>query len=347
MPTEQAAPQSADKELSADARGELAPGNTLQEERMRRGFSEKEVAERLHITMHYVKALEANQFEKLPGAVFAKGYIKSYARLLRLDEGELLHQYEELHAQQQSEKEDAGIQQVQRKKDRNRPWVIASIVGFTGGFLGLWAYNNFFVTESNEEVTAMVAVSDRRETVEDSPVNADQPAAPTLDNIETIPELATPQLATDSITVVEEAAVQSANAIDFVAALVSLSAGDQPADETTVFTTEPPQDVAVATASPIATQSSEGRIIEINAAGDDILRITFSGESWIEVNDSEANQIYRNIHGAGDVLEITGNAPFNILLGDAPFTRLSLNGTEIDVSDNIRIDNSARLTVGL
>ena len=66
-----------------------------------------------------------------------------------------------------------------------------------------------------------------------------------------------------------------------------------------------------------------------------------------EVNDGESRQIYRDLREAGDVLEITGNAPFNILLGDAVFIRMSLNGSEIDVSTKIRIDNSARLIVGL
>ena len=55
----------------------LGAGEILQQERMRRGFSEKKVADQLHITVHYVKALETEHYEKLPGAVFAKGYIKS------------------------------------------------------------------------------------------------------------------------------------------------------------------------------------------------------------------------------------------------------------------------------
>jgi cytoskeleton protein RodZ len=96
-----------------------------------------------------------------------------------------------------------------------------------------------------------------------------------------------------------------------------------------------------------AKASSQPRVITIEAIGSDLLRISFIGESWIEVNDSESRQIYRDIREAGDVLEITGSAPFNILLGDAPFISMSLNGDEIDLSADIRIDNSARLTVGL
>ena len=95
------------------------------------------------------------------------------------------------------------------------------------------------------------------------------------------------------------------------------------------------------------TNTTSINVISVGGQGRDVLRITFSGASWVEVDDGGENQIYRDLREAGDVLEITGDAPFRILLGDAPFTSLTLNGNEIDVSENIRIDNSARLTVGL
>jgi len=95
------------------------------------------------------------------------------------------------------------------------------------------------------------------------------------------------------------------------------------------------------------TEVSSDSLISVVGPGTDTLRISFSGANWVEVNDGEENQIYRDLRVAGDVLEITGSAPFSILLGYAPRARLTFNGNEIDVSDNIRIDNSARLTVGL
>ena len=47
------------------------------------------------------------------------------------------------------------------------------------------------------------------------------------------------------------------------------------------------------------------------------------------------------------MLEIKGVAPFDVFLGDAPQIRLSLNGNDIDLSQEPRIDNSVQLTVGL
>jgi cytoskeleton protein RodZ len=81
--------------------------------------------------------------------------------------------------------------------------------------------------------------------------------------------------------------------------------------------------------------------------GSDILQISFTGECWIEVIDSASANIYREIQEPGDLLRITGTAPFRILLGDAPFVEVTLNGQSIDVNASIRIDKSARLVVGL
>ncbi|MFN3163133.1 MAG: RodZ domain-containing protein [Pseudohongiellaceae bacterium] len=65
------------------------------------------------------------------------------------------------------------------------------------------------------------------------------------------------------------------------------------------------------------------------------------------MNDADQRLVYRDLRESGDILEVTGRAPFNVLLGDAPLANVRLNGTAIDVSDDIRVDNSARLTVGL
>ena len=82
---------------SEDAISALTAGDILRQARKRLGLIEKEVADQLHITMHYVRALESNSYEKLPGAVFARGYVKSYALLLGLDVEELVSLYESLH----------------------------------------------------------------------------------------------------------------------------------------------------------------------------------------------------------------------------------------------------------
>ena len=323
----------------------LTVGDMLRDERLRQNISEKEVGDQLHITAHYIKALESDNYEKLPGAIFVKGYLKAYASLLKLDEAEVLGKYENASWRQHEEEIEKARLYQRRQRGKNFPWVVLSVLGFVGGFAGLWAYNNYFgengqpvtvpdnsMSESVEEVSALIQPSvtappDQRQTETNPTLNADESREERVIS-NTLPEI------TDEDSV-------STNFVSTTPALTTLPAtpGNSRGEE------EPAQAVTDSTSD--ALFEAESRIIEINSAGSDVLRISFSGESWVEVNDEAENRIYRDIRDVGDVLEITGNAPFNILLGDAPFARLTFNGTEIDVSDNIRIDNSALLTVGL
>ena len=154
MRTEQLAEELADEQVDEHI---SSPGGVLREERLRQNLGEKDVADKLHITIHYLKAIESNSYEKLPGAIFVKGYIKSYAELLKLDSNRLLELYVE-HTNRQLEKEkEKTLIQVKRRRDRNRPWVIVSVIGFIGGFTGLWAYNNFL--PANDPVVIAPAIS--------------------------------------------------------------------------------------------------------------------------------------------------------------------------------------------
>lgn len=49
------------------------------------GLSQQEVSERLHIRTRYISAIEEGKFELLPGKVYARGYVHTYAEFLGLD----------------------------------------------------------------------------------------------------------------------------------------------------------------------------------------------------------------------------------------------------------------------
>ncbi|PCI81417.1 MAG: hypothetical protein COB20_01865 [SAR86 cluster bacterium] len=345
-------------EAVAETDGALTAGDILRQERKRLGLNEKEVADQLHITMHYVKALESSSYEKLPGAVFAKGYLKNYALLLGLDVEDLLSRYDEFTHQQKADIEEESRLKARRKKDRNKPFVVVSLIIFVAGFLGLWLANSYFSEESVSDVPsnaesignaesirpALSQVVEQQVTTQPQltlEVEPEEISAPARQSTSVPSSVSVdapePLLEVDSGSIVdaEIAERMESGGTEEAASLEDLTAALQ------VLRTEQAAD-----AEPTV-DADQSRVISIEAIGNDILRISFTGESWIEVNDSESQQIYRDIRAAGDVLEITGSAPFNILLGDAPFTRMSLNGDEIDLSADIRIDNSARLTVGL
>ncbi len=65
-------------------------GDTLRRERLRRGLDLDKVAAETKIGRHQLEAIEANQFDRLPGGVFARSFIRQYARMLELDDEEIL-----------------------------------------------------------------------------------------------------------------------------------------------------------------------------------------------------------------------------------------------------------------
>ncbi|HUI45077.1 MAG TPA: RodZ domain-containing protein [Nitrospirota bacterium] len=71
-------------------------GKYLQDARLARGIDLREAAQQTRISVQYLKALEAEDFSKLPGEVFVKGFLKNYGKFLQLDEPEILKRYAEI-----------------------------------------------------------------------------------------------------------------------------------------------------------------------------------------------------------------------------------------------------------
>jgi cytoskeleton protein RodZ len=71
--------------------GEMdSPGARLRAAREAAGLSLDQVAQQLKLAPRQVKALEDEDFGKLPGRTFARGFVRNYARLLNLDGDDLL-----------------------------------------------------------------------------------------------------------------------------------------------------------------------------------------------------------------------------------------------------------------
>ena len=60
-------------------------GPLLRQVRESLGIELREIAERTKIGMAYLQAIEDERFAKLPAAVYVRGFLQEYARLLGLD----------------------------------------------------------------------------------------------------------------------------------------------------------------------------------------------------------------------------------------------------------------------
>jgi len=77
---------------------EARPGRELAQAREQRGQTIAEVAQQLKLSTHQIESLEADDYSKLPGPVFVRGFVRNYARLLNLDPEPLLSRLEPSHA---------------------------------------------------------------------------------------------------------------------------------------------------------------------------------------------------------------------------------------------------------
>jgi cytoskeletal protein RodZ len=68
-------------------------GNYLRQQREVKGMSIEEVARATRVPMSSVERLESDQFDELPGEVFVRGFMKSYARAVGLDTDDVLARY--------------------------------------------------------------------------------------------------------------------------------------------------------------------------------------------------------------------------------------------------------------
>src|ERR1043166_6623023 len=69
-------------------------GERLKRERELREVSLEEVAKGTRIAERFLQALENEQWDKLPGGVFGRGFVRSTARYLGLSEENLLSEYD-------------------------------------------------------------------------------------------------------------------------------------------------------------------------------------------------------------------------------------------------------------
>lgn len=84
-------------------------GSHLKHEREMRGISLEEIAASTKIQIRYLQALENNQFDQLPGTVFIKGFVRSYAKTIGCNADDLISVYDESIG---SPQQDAG--QIER-----------------------------------------------------------------------------------------------------------------------------------------------------------------------------------------------------------------------------------------
>jgi len=128
-------------------------GEKLRQAREERGISISEVAEQTRISPHYLELIEVDDYRTLPGGIFNKGFVKSYAKYVGIDEIEALQDYSKIVSTQSGEPNDEPKtyrpEVLTDDRSSSSSWSTLIFAGIILGLmaLGIFALVNYLQSE--------------------------------------------------------------------------------------------------------------------------------------------------------------------------------------------------------
>lgn len=305
------------------------PGETLRAAREEKGWSLEEAAAQLNLTPASLGQIEAGSFDKLPGHTFARGYIRAYAKLLGMDQAQMVaafDQYTGTDASGSSVHALGRIEEPMRLSQNILRFVSFALLVALGlvGFFWWQGQDDQVAREQAGAPIEHVEVESADGTTQIHPL--DEPEDQAVAEAREPDEL--------SLPVSPEVASGSDEAT---------AAPNAPADATQPATPAAPP-VAAAPA-PQATPANAAAPAAAPAAGDGVVAIQFVADCWTQVTDASGKVLVSVLKRQGDSLQVTGKAPLELRLGYARGAQVSYNGQPVDMTSFTR-GETARLKLG-
>lgn len=288
-----------------------AIGAQLRQAREARGETAADVAQALKLTTRQIEAMEAGRLDLLPGAAFARGFLRNYARYVGIDPAVLLSGLEPAQSARPVElapvSNAEGVMPAGGGVTRAVRLPAAAVGVAVAALVAGWYFDWFRMPDEN----AVVADSAQP-----------QPSAPD--------------------GVLPPVAAQAANPGEpqfSPAPMAPLEAAPAAPAATPAAAPLPPAAPAASPpALPGAAQPADGAAAPAQAAaGVDHLQFRFNGESWVEVRDASGNIVYSGVNSAGTSRTVQGRAPFALVVGNAREVSLEFRGKPYDLTPHIRV----------
>lgn len=118
-------------------------GENLRREREMRGVSLEEISDATKISMRALRAMEEDQFDKLPGGIFTRSFIRAYAKYLGLDEEKIMAEFQLVApaSAQQADLHKISQQRTPPPETKSRAGLITALIVVlmaAGGFGYYW-----------------------------------------------------------------------------------------------------------------------------------------------------------------------------------------------------------------
>ncbi|BBF84229.1 putative membrane protein [Aquitalea magnusonii] len=286
-------------------------GAALKAARERAGMSLGEVADRLKLSIRQLEAIEHDDFQQLPGATFVRGFVRNYARFLRVDPEPLMARLE----QQFPSAVNDVVNLVKHEAQGDAVAHAAQASGLdsaqaAGGKAGKWLIIVLLLAALAAAVAWFLS----------------RPADKADDSKQSLQPMLTEQAAS-AATPASAALPQPAAASAPQAAPTAIT---QPVASAPAVVTQP----APPASKPQASAPSAGDATASAATG----KISLSAKqaAWISVIDATGKKLQFGTLEAGGSKELSGTPPFQLKIGNAAQVELSFNGQPVALADKIR-----------
>ncbi|MFJ3261181.1 RodZ domain-containing protein [Pseudomonas sp. NPDC086581] len=321
------------------------PGETLRQARENKGWSTAQVAGQLNLTENALRSLEQGSFEQLPGHTFARGYIRAYAKLLGMDQAQMVTAFDQYTGTDAtgSNVQALGrvVEPVRLSRNLLRLFSLALLAVLIGFGYFWWQERSARPAETGSLNMEHVEVESADGTTEihtldepeDQAVAEDQantpavPGEPAGDNGSAeAPAEGTPPVAANPAVPGAPAAAETA-----------------PAQVPVVPAQQPAAQQPVAPAAPVAPIEAPAAPV-VASAGQGVVKVQFSADCWTQLTDADGKVLVEGLKRKGDSLEVAAKAPVQLRLGFAQGAQVSYNGQPVEVTP--ARGGTARLKLG-
>ena len=291
-------------------------GGALRTARENQGLSTQDIASRLRLGPKQVESIEADNFAALPEPTIVRGFIRNYAKQLKISAEPLLDAYNVLVPNSDLHRlivmPNANMKMTSHNKPKPGRYIWAGLAALIG--LGVWLFYQNYV-EKPSPTALSEGVNGGSANSESTP--SESAIGKSALSTEPLPEVALPAAE-------RESGLQTSTELTLPA----------PVADANVSNAAP---VATILPAPVAPVESAA-LVPIAPIPNGMAKLEFNAtqETWVKVVDASGREIYNKIIFAGSRESIDVTPPVNVTVGNAAATSLSMSGKSVDLAPHSR-----------
>jgi len=322
----------------------LEIGDALKAAREARGWTQQDAATKLRLMARQVEAMEAEDYATLGQPVFARGFVRNYARLLGMDPEPLLNRMSESGA---APAEKVDSEPYAAPSSRAVSPILIGILVVLVLILAVPVATYFWLNSGEEEAAIEPAEHAGQTKQAETPVPETHAQALTAPVMPVVPDAA----------VTEQVAVVGAKQESLPGPVAVPSPAPQaaPKPEPVPVPEKPDSEAASQLVAPrgqnvpaplpnaVVPEPPENPYLPPNFRNKSI-RLQFDQDAWVEIKDGNGRIIHSTLSKAGNTVDLVGKPPFDFVVGNAANVRMNYNGRPFDIKPYIG-ETVARFTL--